>query len=77
MAILLEYQNRLIKELKSLNNLVSAYLEFAEREVEKEIVMYIKDWIEHIDKILKVVSEDILQGNIKITNQEMIEKVEN
>jgi len=64
------------KELKNLNNLVSGYLEFAERQAEKEIVMYMKDWVEHIDKILKAVGEDILQGNGKITNQEMSEKVE-
>ena len=38
--------------------------------------MYMKDWVEHIDKILKAVGEDILQGNGKITNQEMSEKVE-
>ena len=62
--------------LKNLNNLVSGYLEFAERQAEKEIVMYMKDWVEHIDKILKAVGEDILQGNGKITNQEMSEKVE-
>lgn len=64
------------KELRNLNNLVSGYLEFAERQAEKEIVMYMKDWVEHIDKILKAVGEDILQGNGKITNQEMSEKVE-
>ncbi|MDO4690750.1 MAG: virulence RhuM family protein [Fusobacterium sp.] len=64
------------KELKNLNNLVSGYLEFAERQAEKEIVMYMKDWVEHVDKILKAVGEDILQGNGKITNQKMIEKVE-
>ncbi|CAL7891116.1 virulence RhuM family protein [Fusobacterium necrophorum] len=64
------------KELKNLNNLVSGYLEFAERQAEKEVVMYMKDWVEHIDKILKAVGEDILQGNGKITNQEMVEKVE-
>lgn len=64
------------KELKNLNNLVSGYLEFAERQAEKEIIMYMKDWVEHIDKILKAVGEDILQGNGKITNQEMVEKVE-
>ncbi|WP_288730155.1 virulence RhuM family protein [uncultured Fusobacterium sp.] len=64
------------KELRNLNNLVSGYLEFAERQAEKEIVMYMKDWVEHIDKILKAIGEDILQGNGKITNQEMSEKVE-
>ena len=64
------------KELRNLNNLVSGYLEFAERQAEKEIVMYMRDWVEHIDKILKAVGEDILQGNGKITNQEMSEKVE-
>lgn len=64
------------KELRSLNNLVSGYLDFAERQAEKKIIMYMKDWVEHIDKILKAVGEDILQGKGKITSKKMEKKVE-
>ena len=44
------------KELKSLNALVSGYLDFAQRQAEKEIPMTMKDWINHVDRIL-------LEGN--------------
>lgn len=64
------------KELKSLNLLVSGYLDFAERQAEREIKMTMKDWIEHIDKVLKATGEDLLLGNGKISTEEMQKKVE-
>ena len=41
------------KELRGLNQLVSGYLDFAERQAEREVQMKISDWIEHVDNILK------------------------
>ncbi|BBM35240.1 virulence RhuM family protein [Pseudoleptotrichia goodfellowii] len=63
------------KELRGLNQLVSGYLDFAERQAEREIQMTMKDWINHVDNILKATGEDLLEGNGKITRQKMKEKV--
>lgn len=63
------------KELKGLNQLVSGYLDFAERQAEKEITMTMKDWINHVDNILKATGEDLLEGNGRITRLKMKEKV--
>lgn len=63
------------KELRGLNQLVSGYLDFAERQAEREVQMTMKDWINHIDSILKATGEDLLEGNGKITRQKMKEKV--
>lgn len=64
------------KELKSLNSLVSGYLDFAERQAEKKVVMTMKDWINHVDRVLIAIGEDLLKDNGKISRQQMIEKVE-
>ena len=64
------------KELKSLNFIVSGYLDFAERQAEKKVVMTMQDWIEHVDRILTATGEDLLKDNGKVSRQQMIEKVE-
>lgn len=63
------------KELKSLNTLVSGFLEFAERQAQKEIPMTMKDWVQYTDRILSITGEDILVGNGKISKEEAEEKV--
>ena len=63
------------KELKSLNALVSGYLDFAQRQAEKEIPMTMKDWINHVDRILQATGENLLEGNGKISHGQMEEKV--
>ena len=64
------------KELRGLNQLVSGYLDFAERQAEKEKVMTMQDWIEHVDKILQATGENLLKGNGEITHIQMEKKVE-
>nr|WP_314081622.1 virulence RhuM family protein [uncultured Leptotrichia sp.] len=64
------------KELKGLNQLVSGYLDFAERQAEKEVTMTMKDWIEHVDKILMATGENLLDGNGEISHKQMTNKVE-
>ena len=64
------------KELRGLNQLVSGYLDFAERQAEREVQMKMSDWIEHVDNILKGTGEDLLVGNGKISHEEMNKKVE-
>ena len=50
------------EELEALNGIVSAYLEFAEMQARRHIPMYIKDWIETLDGILKLSKHNILTG---------------
>jgi putative DNA-binding protein len=64
------------KELKNLNTLVSGYLDFAERQAEKKIAMTMKDWREHVDKILSATGEDLLIGKGKVSKAMMLKKVD-
>lgn len=64
------------KELRGLNQLVSGYLDFAERQAEREIVMTMKDWITHVDTILTATGEVLLQNSGAVSRQKMEEKVE-
>lgn len=65
------------KELKTLNNLVSGYLDFAELKAEEEIPMTMKDWTEHVDKILLATGKELLKNNGKISKKQKENKVEN
>ena len=64
------------KELRSLNQLVSGYLDFAERQAERAVAMTMVDWIKHVDNILRATGEDILENAGKISRIQMEEKVE-
>src|SRR5665648_148101 len=50
------------KELKALNQIVSGYLDFAERQAEREIPMKMEDWAKHLDGILTATGEQLLQN---------------
>lgn len=62
------------KELRSLGQLVSGYLDFAERQAEREQAMSMKDWAEHLDKILTMSGEKLLQGAGSISHDTAVEK---
>ncbi len=62
------------KELRSLGQIVSGYLDFAERQAEREQAMTMKDWAEHLDKILTMSGEKLLQGAGVISHEIAIEK---
>lgn len=62
------------KELRALGQIVSGYLDFAERQVERQQPMTMKDWAEHLDKILTMSGEQLLQGNGSISHEQAIEK---
>lgn len=64
------------KELKAMGQLVSGYLDFAERQAEREQVMTMEDWIKHLDNILTVTGEQLLTGNGLISHQKVMEKSE-
>lgn len=62
------------KELRSLGQIVSGYLDFAERQAEREQAMTMKDWAEHLDRILTMSGEQLLQGAGSISHESAIEK---
>ncbi|MCR5063660.1 MAG: virulence RhuM family protein [Treponema sp.] len=62
------------KELRALGQIVSGYLDFAERQAERQQPMTMKDWAEHLDKILTMSGEQLLQGNGSISHEQAIEK---
>jgi len=62
------------KELRSLGQIVSGYLDFAERQAEREQTMKMKNWAEHLDKILTMSGEKLLQGAGSISHEIAIEK---
>ena len=64
------------KELRGLNQLVSGYLDFAERQAEREVAMTMADWIKHVDNILRATGEDVLENAGSISRKQMEEKVE-
>lgn len=48
------------KELRAMGQLVSGYLDFAERQAEHEQAMTMQDWAEHLDRILTMSGEQLL-----------------
>ena len=64
------------KELKAMGQLVSGYLDFAERQAHREQVMTMEDWVKHLDNILTVTGEQLLVGNGSVSHQQAMEKAE-
>lgn len=54
-------------EMRNLNEIVSMYLDYAERQAHKGIIMYMKDWVMRLDAFLKLNEEDILQDKGKVS----------
>jgi len=61
-------------EIKLLGLLVEQYLTFAETMANQQIPMYMKDWIERLDAILKLNGREILTHAGKISNKLALEK---
>jgi hypothetical protein len=65
------------KELRALGQIVSGYLDFAERQAEREVKMTMEDWASHLDRILTMSGEKLLQGAGNISHEKAIEKATN
>lgn len=54
------------KELDGLNRIVSMYLDYADNQAKKSVVMYMKDWVQKLDAFLQFNEEAVLkhQGNV-------------
>lgn len=63
------------KELRAMGQLVSGYLDFAERQAEREQPMTMNDWAEYLDRILTVSGEQLLQGSGSVSHTKAMEYV--
>lgn len=57
------------KEIKSLNRIVTMYLDYAEDQAERRNPMYMKDWEEKLNAFLKFNERDILTGAGSISQE--------
>ena len=61
------------KELRAMGQLVSGYLDFAERRAEREQVLTMNDWAAYLDRILTMSGEQLLQGSGNVSHEEAME----
>lgn len=61
------------KELRAMGQLVSGYLDFAERQAEREQVMTMSDWAAYLDRILTISGEQLLQGSGSVSHEQAME----
>jgi len=64
------------KELKVLNNIVSAFFDLAEVRVMEHKPMYMKDWIAQLDKLISVFDKKVLTGAGSVSHAEALKKAE-
>lgn len=64
------------KELRSMGQLVSGYLDFAERQAEREVPMTMEDWAKHLDGILTSTGENLLTGNGTVSHLQAMDKAQ-
>lgn len=57
------------EEIKNLNEIVTMYLDYAERQAKRGQVMYMKDWVEKLNAFLQFNEEDVLQDKGKVTHE--------
>ena len=65
------------KELKVLNNIVSAFFDLTEVRVMEHKLMYMKDWITQLDKLISVCDKKVLTEAGSVSRAEAIKKAEN
>ena len=57
------------KELDGLNRIVTMYLDYAEMQAQKGVLMYMKDWVEKLDAFLQFNEKEILRDGGKISHE--------
>jgi hypothetical protein len=62
------------EELKILNNIVSGYFDFAEIQALRHNPMYMSDYVEHLDRILRSTGEALLEGAGTVSHVQALEK---
>ena len=61
-------------ELAILNRIVSGYFDFAEIQAMRHNPMYMRDYVEHLDKILQSTGEQVLNGPGSVSHEEAVQK---
>lgn len=61
-------------ELSNLNTLVSAYFDLAELKAKKHEPMYMKNWIEELNKFCELYGQGVLQNAGKVSHKQAITK---
>lgn len=64
------------KELRAMGQLVSGYLDFAERQAEREQAITMADWARHLDGILTSTEEKLLIGAGSVSHEAAMTKAE-
>lgn len=62
------------QELRSLGQVVSGYLDFAERKAERHEPMTMEDWAKHLDNILTMNGEQLLVEPGKVSHKQAVDK---
>ena len=62
------------KELNVLNNIVSGYFDFAEIQAMRHNPMYMSDYVEHLDNVLKATGEQLLEDAGSISHAQAMAK---
>ncbi len=62
------------EEIRTLNRIVTAYLEFAELQALNRLPMYMTDWIAKLDDFLKLSSREVLADAGKISHAAALER---
>jgi len=57
------------KELNGLNRIVTMYLDYAENQALKGVIMYMKDWVEKLDAFLQFNEEAVLKHQGKVSHE--------
>lgn len=57
------------QEIKSLNRIVTMYLDYAELQAERQKPMYMKDWIERLNAFLQFNEHEILENAGKVKKE--------
>ena len=56
-------------ELNQLNRIVTMYLDYAENQAQKGVIMYMKDWVKKLDAFLNFNEMNILQNTGKVSHE--------
>jgi hypothetical protein len=64
------------KELDGLNRIVSMYLDFAEMQANRGVVLYMKNWAERLDAFLQFNEQAILKDAGKVSHEVALELAE-
>ena len=55
------------EEIANLNEIVTMYLDYVERQAKRGNIMYMADWVEKLNAFLRFNEEDVLQNKGKVT----------